>query len=84
MSPSLSIIFCEAVAIYGIIMSIIFGTRELTACDYVPGYATFWAGIIVGLSNLLCGYVLSASFCFFLPTFLSFLQNEQTGYQILK
>jgi len=51
----ISIIFCEAVAIYGIIMSIIFGTRELTTCDYVPGYATFWAGIIVGLSNLLCG-----------------------------
>eukprot|EP00008_Paramoeba_atlantica_P014209 CAMPEP_0201484416 /NCGR_PEP_ID=MMETSP0151_2-20130828/8607_1 /ASSEMBLY_ACC=CAM_ASM_000257 /TAXON_ID=200890 /ORGANISM="Paramoeba atlantica, Strain 621/1 / CCAP 1560/9" /LENGTH=176 /DNA_ID=CAMNT_0047868085 /DNA_START=127 /DNA_END=657 /DNA_ORIENTATION=+ len=51
----ISIIFCEAVAIYGIIMSIIFGTKEIGTCDYITGYATFWAGMIVGFSNLLCG-----------------------------
>lgn len=51
----ISIIFCEAVAIYGIIMSIIFGTKELKPCDYIGGFATFWAGMIVGFSNLLCG-----------------------------
>mmetsp|Transcript_22716 Transcript_22716/g.63866 ORF Transcript_22716/g.63866 Transcript_22716/m.63866 type:complete len:178 (+) Transcript_22716:173-706(+) len=51
----ISIIFCEAVAIYGIIMSIIFSTKEMANCDYLTGFATFWAGIIVGASNLLCG-----------------------------
>ena len=36
-------------------MSIIFGTKIPGNCDYMIGYATFWGGLIVGLSNLLCG-----------------------------
>ena len=62
-----SIIFCEAVAIYGIIMAIIF-TAKLNdvqpdangwygASNYYAGFAMFWAGVTVGLANLCCGYV---------------------------
>ncbi|GAB5360027.1 hypothetical protein AAMO2058_000592100 [Amorphochlora amoebiformis] len=64
----ISIIFCEAVAIYGVIMSIIliskYGTggdasilecNDLTSEHYFAGYGIFWAGVTVGLSNLACG-----------------------------
>merc|ERR1712146_351403 len=51
-----------AVAIYGIIMAIIFQAafKEVpSACldakYYYSGYAIFWAGIVVGLGNLSCG-----------------------------
>uniref|UniRef100_A0A7S0NNL4 V-ATPase proteolipid subunit C-like domain-containing protein n=1 Tax=Micromonas pusilla TaxID=38833 RepID=A0A7S0NNL4_MICPS len=61
----ISIIFCEAVAIYGVIMAIILQTK----IEYVPrnvdgsypqsvmtsGYATFACGLTVGLANLACG-----------------------------
>mmetsp|Transcript_1204 Transcript_1204/g.1530 ORF Transcript_1204/g.1530 Transcript_1204/m.1530 type:complete len:188 (+) Transcript_1204:24-587(+) len=64
----ISIIFCEAVAIYGVIMSIILiskygsgGDADVMTCDelttdmYFAGYGIFWSGVTVGLSNLACG-----------------------------
>lgn len=59
----ISVIFCEAVAIYGVIMAIIMQSRIVEAEDgglpsaYL-GYALFAAGLTVGFSNLFCGYVL--------------------------
>lgn len=59
-----SVIFCEAVAIYGVIMGIIMvGKFENLALDTVTkyehalwcGYSLFAIGIYVGLSNLFCG-----------------------------
>lgn len=59
----LSVIFCEAVAIYGVIMAIILqGKINESKCgdNYAEcafsGYALFWTGISVGFSNLFCGY----------------------------
>eukprot|EP00188_Purpureofilum_apyrenoidigerum_P006370 Plantae.Rhodophyta-Purpureofilum_apyrenoidigerum.ctg9808.p1 GENE.Plantae.Rhodophyta-Purpureofilum_apyrenoidigerum.ctg9808~~Plantae.Rhodophyta-Purpureofilum_apyrenoidigerum.ctg9808.p1 ORF type:complete len:195 (+),score=25.99 Plantae.Rhodophyta-Purpureofilum_apyrenoidigerum.ctg9808:199-783(+) len=55
----ISIIFCEAVAIYGVIMAIIMQTKIVEAEDGAPsffgGYGLFAAGVVVGLSNLFCG-----------------------------
>ncbi|EOO01500.1 putative vacuolar atp synthase subunit c protein [Phaeoacremonium minimum UCRPA7] len=59
----ISIIFCEVVAIYGIIMSIIFsakmngleGAQLYDDSTYYTGYALFWAGLTVGMCNLICG-----------------------------
>ena len=59
----ISIIFCEVVAIYGVIMSIVFsaklksvaGDALYTGSNYYTGYALFWAGLTVGLCNLVCG-----------------------------
>lgn len=64
-----SVIFCEAVAIYGIIIAILFQSRMspredgaiMTAQDYHAGYALFWSGVQCGLTNLFCGYVILAS-----------------------
>merc|ERR1712216_1048066 len=67
----ISVIFCEAVAIYGVIVSIIlqskvekpdmekavatFGLPETKAVHMASGYALLWAGICCGLGNLACG-----------------------------
>ncbi|PHH64609.1 hypothetical protein CDD81_4220 [Ophiocordyceps australis] len=59
----ISIIFCEVVAIYGVIMSIVFsskvesvnGSEAFSANSYYTGYALFWSGLTVGLCNLVCG-----------------------------
>eukprot|EP00897_Mesotaenium_endlicherianum_P009288 jgi/Mesen1/8388/ME000468S07824 len=60
----ISVIFCEAVAIYGVIVAIILQTKLESAPSmfgiYSPqamrsGYALFASGIIVGFANLVCG-----------------------------
>jgi len=61
----ISIIFCEVVAIYGVIMAIVFSSKIgsypipenqlYTADNYYTGFALFWGGLTVGLCNLLCG-----------------------------
>lgn len=60
-----SVIFCEAVAIFGIIMAIVFLTRmnsfdpnaspKVIRANHRAGYAIFAGGLTVGLSNLICG-----------------------------
>jgi F0F1-type ATP synthase membrane subunit c/vacuolar-type H+-ATPase subunit K len=59
-----SIIFCEAVAIYGVIVAIILQTKLeavtaeeglFTRGNMAAGYAIFAAGLTCGLSNLVCG-----------------------------
>lgn len=59
-----SVIFCEAVAIYGVIMAIIMiGKISEKPDNYLPtgkdwfsGFNLFSVGLGVGLSNLFCGY----------------------------
>lgn len=59
----ISIIFCEVVAIYGVIMSIVFSSKLTTpdketmysGQNYYVGFALFWSGITVGMCNLICG-----------------------------
>ena len=60
----ISIIFCEAVAIYGIILAIVFAGRMEPMLSnkamipreaYYAGFSLFWSGVTVGLCNLLCG-----------------------------
>jgi len=59
----ISIIFCEVVAIYGVIMSIVFSSKLnmvpeeslYTGANYYTGYALFWSGLTVGMCNLICG-----------------------------
>ncbi|KAF7156656.1 hypothetical protein CNMCM5623_000329 [Aspergillus felis] len=59
----ISIIFCEVVAIYGVIMAIVFssklnlveGDAIFSGSNYYTGYALFWGGITVGACNLICG-----------------------------
>eukprot|EP00878_Enallax_costatus_P027520 GHUV01029642.1.p1 GENE.GHUV01029642.1~~GHUV01029642.1.p1 ORF type:complete len:154 (+),score=38.92 GHUV01029642.1:191-652(+) len=60
----ISIIFCEAVAIYGVIVAIILQTklegvtREqglYSKNNMAAGYAIFGAGLTCGFSNLVCG-----------------------------
>ncbi|KAG7660668.1 vma16 [[Candida] subhashii] len=59
----ISIIFCEVVAIYGLIMAIVFSSKLtsvpskdlFTKENLYTGYSLFWAGLTVGISNLICG-----------------------------
>jgi len=59
----ISIIFCEVVAIYGVIMAIVFSSKlNLVEGDAIysgsnqyTGYALFWSGLTVGMCNLICG-----------------------------
>ncbi|RMZ88994.1 hypothetical protein DV736_g3787, partial [Chaetothyriales sp. CBS 134916] len=59
----ISIIFCEVVAIYGVIMAIVFSAylnyvdedKIYTGANLYTGYALFWGGLTVGLCNLICG-----------------------------
>jgi len=59
----ISIIFCEVVAIYGVIMAIVFSSKIsmvpeeslYTGSNYYTGYALFWSGLTVGMCNLICG-----------------------------
>ncbi|GAM85079.1 hypothetical protein ANO11243_030820 [Dothideomycetidae sp. 11243] len=59
----ISVIFCEVVAIYGLIMSIVFNAKMnatsgdglYTASNYYTGFALFWAGLLVGGCNMICG-----------------------------
>jgi len=59
----ISIIFCEVVAIYGVIMSIVFSSKLVyvagdglySGSNFFTGYALFWGGLTVGACNLICG-----------------------------
>ncbi|CAG8467763.1 7494_t:CDS:2 [Paraglomus brasilianum] len=59
----ISIIFCEVVAIYGVIMAIVFSAKLQYITDAeldrvsnrFTGYSLFWAGVTVGFCNLFCG-----------------------------
>ena len=59
----ISIIFCEVVAIYGVIMAIVFSSKLhfvndadlYSGANYYTGFALFWAGLTVGMCNLICG-----------------------------
>jgi len=59
----ISIIFCEVVAIYGVIMGIVYSNKLTPVPDhllytrenYFTGFALFWGGLTVGVCNLLCG-----------------------------
>lgn len=59
----ISVIFCEAVAIYGVIVAIILQTKLESVPStnmFAPeamraGFAIFASGIIVGFANLVCG-----------------------------
>ncbi|CAB16373.1 putative V-type proton ATPase 20 kDa proteolipid subunit [Schizosaccharomyces pombe] len=59
----ISIIFCEVVAIYSLIIAIVFSAKIndinpagfYTKSHYYTGFALFWGGITVGLCNLICG-----------------------------
>jgi len=59
----ISIIFCEVVAIYGVIMAIVYVQKVssvpsdvlFTRSNYFTGFAIFWGGLTVGVCNLLCG-----------------------------
>jgi len=60
-----SVIFCEAVAIYGVVVAILLATKtetvnpldngDYSASSTAAGYAIFASGLTVGFANLVCG-----------------------------
>lgn len=58
-----SVVFCEVVAIFGLITSIVLSSKISAASpeaafskeNLFTGYAVFWAGLTVGVCNLVCG-----------------------------
>ena len=59
-----SVVFCEAAAIYGIIMSVVISNNinfqssnadDIIVREFSGGYKLFGAGLTVGLSNFFCG-----------------------------
>ena len=90
----INIILCEACGIYGLIISLLISTQKKPGNDWTAqyqsgynyqlaeysGYAGFWVGITVGLSNIFCGIcvgVLGAS------TALVTAQNGNTFISML-
>ncbi|KAI0786588.1 hypothetical protein C8Q75DRAFT_770546 [Abortiporus biennis] len=65
----ISIIFCEVVAIYGVIIGIVYSAKIAqiqeaslyTRENYFTGFALFWGGLTVGACNLLCGICVGVS-----------------------
>ena len=65
----ISIILCEACGIYGLIIALLLSVQKKPGQDWTAmyqsgenyqaaenaGYAAFWVGITVGLSNIFCG-----------------------------
>jgi len=59
----ISIIFCEVVAIYGVILGIVYSAKLqavpeaqlYTRDNYYTGFALFFGGLTVGVCNLFCG-----------------------------
>lgn len=54
--------FCEAAAIYGLILSLTLTSRlsrpvVITYATRFTGYSYFWAGLTVGLTNMICGII---------------------------
>eukprot|EP01086_Lenisia_limosa_P012761 TRINITY_DN41338_c0_g1_i2.p1 TRINITY_DN41338_c0_g1~~TRINITY_DN41338_c0_g1_i2.p1 ORF type:complete len:166 (-),score=14.51 TRINITY_DN41338_c0_g1_i2:18-515(-) len=81
----ISILFCEAAAIYGLVMAIILGIKwqrytELTDDDYFSGYVVFTAGTIVGLCNLFCGIAVGVTGA---STALAHAQNQTLFSKII-
>lgn len=68
----ISVVFCEAVAIYGVIMSIMMA-QKVTYSDTVytneaayrqamrSAMSIFWTGVSVGFSNLICGMAIGVT-----------------------
>jgi V-type H+-transporting ATPase proteolipid subunit len=70
----ISVIFCEATAIYGLIIAVILAgkigeppgptyliPKNSCAQAYFAGYAFFWAGMAVGITNLVGGIAVGIS-----------------------
>jgi len=65
----ISIILCEACGIYGLIIALLVSSQKKPSGDWTDiyysrdnyqiaensGYASFWIGVTVGLSNVFCG-----------------------------
>ncbi len=65
MATARSVIFCEAVAIYGVVVAIILQTKIEFVAPYedgsysraamYSGYSIFGSGLTCGFANLVCG-----------------------------
>jgi V-type H+-transporting ATPase 21kDa proteolipid subunit len=56
----ISILFCEAAAIYGFILAILMSTKLsglyiISRSNMFTGYSLFWGGLTVGLCDMICG-----------------------------